>query len=31
YLIQIGFINRTPRGRVASRKAYEHFNINYKE
>jgi Holliday junction DNA helicase RuvB len=31
YLIQIGFINRTPRGRVASKKAYEHFNIKYKE
>lgn len=29
YLIQIGFINRTPRGRVASKKAYEHFNIKY--
>jgi Holliday junction DNA helicase RuvB len=31
YLMQIGFINRTPRGRVASRKAYEHFGIKYKE
>ena len=27
YLIQIGFLQRTPRGRVATRKAYEHFNI----
>ncbi len=27
YLLQIGFINRTPRGRVATKKAYEHFNI----
>lgn len=26
YLLQIGFINRTPRGRVATRLAYEHFN-----
>ena len=26
YLLQIGFINRTPRGRVVTRKAYEHFN-----
>ncbi|NLW41243.1 MAG: Holliday junction branch migration DNA helicase RuvB [Tissierellia bacterium] len=29
YLLQIGFINRTPRGRVVSRKAYEHFKISY--
>ncbi len=27
YLLQIGFINRTPRGRVATKKAYGHFNI----
>ena len=26
YLLQIGFIDRTPRGRVATRRAYEHFN-----
>jgi len=26
YLIQQGFIMRTPRGRVATRQAYEHFN-----
>lgn len=26
YLIQVGYINRTPRGRVATRLAYEHFN-----
>ena len=25
YLIQIGFLQRTPRGRVASRRAYEHL------
>jgi len=30
YLIQIGFINRTPRGRVATDKAYEHLKINKK-
>lgn len=30
YLLQIGFINRTPRGRVVSRKAYEHFKIPFK-
>lgn len=28
YLLQIGFINRTPRGRVATRSAYKHFGIN---
>jgi Holliday junction DNA helicase RuvB len=27
YLIQIGFLDRTPRGRMATRKAYEHFKI----
>ena len=27
YLIQIGFIDRTPRGRMATRKAFEHFKI----
>jgi Holliday junction DNA helicase RuvB len=27
YLIQQGFLIRTPRGRVASRRAFEHFNI----
>ena len=29
YLIQIGFINRTSRGRVATPKAYEHLKIAY--
>ena len=28
YLIQIGFLDRTPRGRMATRRAYEHFGIN---
>ncbi len=28
YLIQKGFINRTPRGRVATEKAYAHLNIS---
>jgi len=28
YLIQIGFLDRTPRGRMATRKAYEHFCIS---
>ncbi len=27
YLLQIGFIQRTPRGRIATTKAYEHFGI----
>lgn len=27
FLIQIGFLNRTPRGRVATQLAYEHFGI----
>lgn len=29
YLIQLGFIERTPRGRMATRHAYEHLNIPY--
>ena len=29
YLMQMGFINRTPRGRVATRLAYEHFSIKF--
>jgi Holliday junction DNA helicase RuvB len=30
YLIQLGFINRTPRGRVATRLAYEHLGLTPK-
>ena len=30
YLLQNGFINRTPRGRTATRLAYEHFNRPYR-
>ena len=26
YLLQLGFLDRTPRGRVATQRAYEHFN-----
>lgn len=26
FLLQMGFINRTPRGRIATRLAYDHFN-----
>ncbi len=28
YLVQIGLINRTPKGRVATKKAYEHLNLS---
>jgi Holliday junction DNA helicase RuvB len=27
YLIQIGFLNRTPRGRMVTRLAYDHFGV----
>ena len=30
YLIQLGFLNRTPRGRVATERAYEYFNVKRK-
>src|SRR3954466_9696975 len=30
YLIQLGFLNRTPRGRVATELAYEYFNVKPK-
>jgi len=29
YLLQLGFLNRTPRGRVVTRRAYEHLNLPY--
>ncbi len=29
FLMQIGFINRTPRGRMVTRLAYEHFGLSY--
>lgn len=31
YLLQLGFLNRTPRGRVATKSAYRHYNIPFKE
>lgn len=31
YLMQIGYINRTPRGRVATKMAYEHMGVTYTE
>lgn len=29
YLLQLGFINRTPRGRVVTKAAYEHYGIKF--
>lgn len=29
YLLQLGFLDRTPRGRVATRAAYEHVGVEY--
>jgi len=31
FLIQQGFLNRTPRGRTATMLAYKHFNLSYYE
>ncbi|MDO5047403.1 MAG: Holliday junction branch migration DNA helicase RuvB [Anaerococcus sp.] len=31
YLLQIGFISRTPRGRVLTRKAYKHYGLKMEE
>ena len=31
YLLQLGFINRTPRGRLVTRAGYEHMGIPYPE
>ncbi len=31
YLLQLGFINRTPRGRVVTRAAYDHLGVPYAE
>jgi Holliday junction DNA helicase RuvB len=31
YLLQLGFLDRTPRGRIATRRAYEHLGIDYEE
>ncbi|MDO5708318.1 MAG: Holliday junction branch migration DNA helicase RuvB [Andreesenia angusta] len=30
YLIQLGFINRTPRGRVVTKNCYDYFGLEYK-
>ncbi|MFN8489203.1 MAG: Holliday junction branch migration DNA helicase RuvB [Caldilineaceae bacterium] len=31
YLLQLGFLDRTPRGRVATRAAYQHLGVPYPE
>jgi Holliday junction DNA helicase RuvB len=31
YLIQVGFLHKTPRGRLATRLAYEHLGISYRD
>ena len=31
YLLQLGFLNRTQRGRVATKAAYEHLGINFSQ
>ena len=31
FLMQIGFLKRTPRGRVATKRAYEHLGLKYTE
>jgi Holliday junction DNA helicase RuvB len=30
YLMMLGFLNRTPRGRMATRGAYEHLGVPYR-
>ncbi len=31
FLMQLGFLQRTPRGRIATRRAYEHLDLPYSE
>lgn len=31
YLLQLGFLDRTPQGRVATRSAYDHLGVEYNE
>ncbi|NLW52460.1 MAG: Holliday junction branch migration DNA helicase RuvB [Tissierellia bacterium] len=31
YLLQIGFLNRTPRGRILTKKAYDHYGLEFKD
>ena len=30
YLLQIGFLNRTPRGRIATRLAHDHLRLDFR-
>jgi Holliday junction DNA helicase RuvB len=29
YMLQLGFLERTSQGRIATRRAYEHLNLPY--
>jgi Holliday junction DNA helicase RuvB len=31
YLLQLGFLDRTPQGRIATRPAYDHLGLEYRE
>ena len=31
YLLQIGFLTRTPRGRILTKKAYEHYGLKFED
>jgi Holliday junction DNA helicase RuvB len=31
YLLQLGFLDRTPRGRIATKVAYQHLNLKYNQ
>ena len=31
YLLQCGFLKRTPRGRMATRRTYEHLNLPFEK
>lgn len=31
YLLQLGFLDRTPRGRIATKPAYDHLNLKYNQ
>ncbi|MFD3163732.1 Holliday junction branch migration DNA helicase RuvB [Herpetosiphon sp. NSE202] len=31
YLLQLGFLQRTPRGRIATRRAYDHLGVSFPE
>ncbi len=31
YLLQLGFLDRTAQGRIATKSAYEHLKLEYRE